>query len=286
MSIQCPMTLTSTANFDAYMAYVNSLPALSVEQEQQLFKAYQNEDDLNAVQQIILSHLRFVVFIAKDFKGYGLPIEDLVQEGTIGLMKSVKKFSLDFGVRLSSFAVHYIKAEIHEFVIRNWRLVKATTTKAKRKLFFNLRRLKSKTGWLPVSDKQKIANQLGVSESDIAEMEVQLAQSDIYIESSTDNGEHDNHSINTGLLLEDKSEHFVSTLINEDFNQKAISKINVLIDSLDGRSKDILKHRWLSEEKMSHKYFADKYGVSQERIRQIEQKALFSLRQGVDELIV
>ena len=147
MSIHLPISLKSAGSFDAYLSYVNSLPLLDEQQEKTLFLAYQENSDLDAAQKIVLSHLRFVAHIARSYKGYGLPLEDLVQEGTIGLMKSVKKFNLDFGVRLSSFAVHYIKAEIQEYVIRNWRLVKATTTKAKRKLFFNLRRLKAKTEW-------------------------------------------------------------------------------------------------------------------------------------------
>ncbi|GAA6205969.1 MULTISPECIES: RNA polymerase factor sigma-32 [Thalassotalea] len=280
MSIHLPISLQSSGSFDAYLNYVNSLPLLNEQQEKDLFLEYQENSDLQAAQKIVLSHLRFVAHIARSYKGYGLPLEDLVQEGTIGLMKSVKKFNLDFGVRLSSFAIHYIKAEIQEYVIRNWRLVKATTTKAKRKLFFNLRRLKAKTQWLTHQDKQQIAHKLDVDEADIDDMESHFSQSDIYVNSLA--AHDDEAAVNsTEAFFEDKSEHFTSRLSQKEFNDKAIGKIKEIIKNLDERTQDIIVNRWLGIEKLPHKHFAEKYGVSQERIRQIEEKALALIKQKI-----
>lgn len=277
MTMQLPIALKNSSNFDSYMTYVSSLPMLSEAQEKKLFRQYQEHNNLDAVEQIILSHLRFVGYIARTFKGYGLPAEDLVQEGTIGLMKSIKKFSLDFGVRLSSFAVHYIKGEIQEYIIRNWRLVKATTTKAKRKLFFNLRRLKNNIDWLEHKDKTEIAHTLGVTVEDVTAMEVQFAQSEVFIDAPTKD-EDGNTCNNMEKLLEDKSHSFDQKIINQDFTEKAMEKIYKVINNLDDRSKDIITNRWLVEDKKPHKYFAKKYNVSQERIRQVEEKALASLK--------
>lgn len=278
MSVQLPISFARLGSFEAYLSYANSLPVIGKEQERILFKRYQDENDLDAVQQIVLSHLRFVAYIAKSYKGYGLPMEDLVQEGTVGLMKSVKKFSLALNVRLSSFAIHYIKAEIQEFVIRNWRLVKAATTKAKRKLFFNLRRLRPSTEWLANKDKKQIAKELGVNESDINEMEVQLSQADVYIDSDRETGDDIHLSTNADVLLEDHSETFTSTVIKKDYQEKALYTIREAVDDLDDRTKDIIQQRWFSEKQKTQKHFAQKYGVSQERIRQIEEKALLNIR--------
>mgnify|MGYP000073646608 CR=1 FL=1 len=278
MSIQFPISIKNTGCFDSYLAYAKSQPMLTEELERKLFLDYQQNDDLSAVEQIILSHLRFVAHIAKSYKGYGLPVEDLVQEGTIGLMKSVKKFSLDFGVRLSSFAVHYIKAEIQEFVIRNWRLVKSATTKGKRKLFYNLKRLKGRSEWLADKDKTEIAAELGVSEAEVDDMEAQIYQPDIFINSATDNDE-EGQSCRLEALLTDKSESFTARIIQDDFNQKSLAKVRACVDNLDNRSKDIIMNRWLSAEKKTHKFFAEKYQVSNERIRQIEEKALMKIKE-------
>lgn len=277
MSIQFPVAQQNTGSFEAYLSYVNSLPLLDEQQEKSLFLDYQENNNLDAVQSIILSHLRFVAYIARVFKGYGFPMEDLVQEGTVGLMKSVKKFNTDFGVRLASFAVHYIKAEIQEYIIRNWRMVKATTTKARRKLFYNLRKLKGKTQWLTHQERQCIANQLNVSEADISDMEVQLSQPDIYVNSALTN-ENESNSTDASLLFEDTSEHFTLTLAKKDFNDKAMRQVEQAMTNLDERSKDIIGNRWLCEDKKTHKYFSKKYGVSQERIRQIEESALKKIR--------
>jgi len=277
MTMQLSTLPKSTSSFESYMAYVSSLPVLSESQEKELFLKYQENNDLNAVQNIILSHLRFVGYVARSYRGYGLPIDDLVQEGTIGLMKSIKKFSLDFKVRLSSFAIHYIKAEIQEFVIRNWRLVKATTTKAKRKLFFNLKRLKSSTDWLDHKEKAKIAKTLDVAEGDINAMEVQIAQPDILLDSTPDEID-DAVGINKDRILADQSQLIEEQLIHEDVIEKSMKKITEIVNTLDERSKDIIINRWLVDEKIPHKYFSDKYNVSQERIRQIEEKSLAKIR--------
>ncbi|WP_448213156.1 RNA polymerase factor sigma-32 [Colwellia sp. MEBiC06753] len=278
MTTQLIPVLQNTGSFEAYLSYVNSQPVVDEQQEKFLFENYQQRNDLASAQKLVLSHLRFVAYIAKSYKGYGLPLDDLVQEGTIGLMKSVKKFSLDFGVRLSSFAVYYIKAEIQEYVIRNWRLVKATTTKAKRKLFFNLRKLKSSTQWLSYKEKNDIAEQLQVTEEDISDMEVQLAHPDFYINSSV-NDEDDNNG-SSDFILEDKSEPFTAKLMRQDFTEKAFKHAKSLIEELDDRSRDIIENRWLAKEKLTQKYFSDKYGVSQERVRQIEEKALAKIRKN------
>mgnify|MGYP003571697256 CR=1 FL=1 len=283
MSIQLPISINHTGSFDSYLAYVNNLPMLNEAQEKTLFLDYQEHNNLAAAQQIILAHLRFVAFIARSYKGYGLPIEDLVQEGTVGLMKSVKKFSLDYGVRLSSFAVHYIKAEIQEFVIRNWRLVKSATTKAKRKLFYNLKRLKTNIGWLTNKEKKEISTQLKVSEEDINDMELQISQPDILINSVEKNEQESTH-FNIENILEDKSAFFETSLIQDDFKQKALHEVNNIVNTLDERSKDIVVHRWLSSERKTHKFFSNKYGVSQERIRQIEEKALQKMKHAMLEL--
>lgn len=277
MTIQFPMTLQNTGSFESYLAYVNTQPKLDELEEKTLFLAYQENNDLDAVQKIILSHLRFVAYIARNYQGYGLSIADLVQEGTVGLMKAVKKFDLIYGVRLSSFAVHYIKSEIQEFIIRNWRLVKVATTKAKRKLFFNLRRLKPKTEWLTNIEKMAIVEQLDVCESDVDDMEVQLTQPDISINPFSDNDEESPRN-QMGYLLIDKSDSFEDQIIQEDFNTKVLVKVKAIIETLDERSKDIMINRWFSADKKIHQFFADKYGVSNERIRQIEERALQMIR--------
>jgi RNA polymerase sigma-32 factor len=274
---QLPIQFETSGSFESYMAYVNSIPLLDEQQERALFLRYQEQNDLSAVQDIVLSHLRFVAYVARKYQGYGMRLDDLVQEGTIGLMKSVKKFNLDFGVRLASFAIHYIKAEIHEFIIRNWRLVKAATTKAKRKLFFNLRRLKSTSEWLGHKEKQEIAQELGVEIQDIGDMEVQLSQPDLFVYSES-TPEGDEAATARDCLLVDKTEPFYDTIIEQDFKQKNIANINTIVESLDERSRDIIKNRWLRDEKKTHKFLSEKYQVSQERIRQIEEKALKKIK--------
>ncbi|GHF01047.1 RNA polymerase factor sigma-32 [Thalassotalea profundi] len=277
MTTHLTPVLPNAGSFEAYLSYVNSQPVVDEQQEKTLFEDYQQRNNLAAAQKLVLSHLRFVAYIARSYKGYGLPLDDLVQEGTIGLMKSVKKFSLDFGVRLSCFAVYYIKSEIQEYIIKNWRLVKATTTKAKRKLFFNLRKLKLSTQWLSFKEKNDIADQLQVTKEDVSDMEVQLTQSDFYINSSLNDNADSQAS--SEFILQDQSETFTSKLMRQDFTEKAFKQVKLFIQELDERSRDIIENRWLAQEKLTNKYFSEKYGVSQERIRQIEEKALAKLGQ-------
>lgn len=282
MSIQFPSAIAKSDSFEGYLAYVTSIPVLDEEREKQLFHRFQQYNDLRAVQEIVMSHLRFVAFIARSYKGYGLPLEDLVQEGTVGLMKSVKKFSLDYGVRLASYAVHHIKSEIHEYIVKNWRLVKATTTKAKRKLFFNLRRLKSSTDWLGVKDKQQIALKLGVTEQDVTDIEVQLTQGDVFLDAPCT--QEANNAVDYGeFILTDHEANTEFNVLEEDFRQKVKHKFLQLLSRLDERSKDIVTQRWLTDDKVTHKALAEKYSVSHERIRQIEERALLKIKQGLYE---
>ncbi|QOL25081.1 RNA polymerase factor sigma-32 [Thalassotalea sp. LPB0316] len=280
MQIQLPIAANSANSFEAYMRYVSSLPLLTEQQEKDLFLSYQQHDNLSAAQQIVLSHLRFVVYIAQRYKGYGLPMEEIVQEGTVGLMKSVKKFKLDCGVRLASFAVHYIKSEIQEYVIKNWRLVKAVTTKAKRKLFFNLRKLKASNQWLSYQEKQVLAEQLNVSQPDITDIEAQFSQPDLSINQRT--RDVDDRTLLTDDWLADQRESFTQGVIEQDYTEKTLNKVKACIRMLDERAKDIIENRWLRSEKLTHKHFAEKYGVSQERIRQIEAQALAKIKQQLE----
>lgn len=281
---QLPSAATTIGSFEAYLSYVNGLPLLTELEERQLFNDFQNNNDLNAAQTIVLSHLRFVASIARSYKGYGLPIEDLVQEGTIGLMKSVKKFSLDFGVRLSTFAAHYIKAEIFDYIFKNWRLVKTATTRAKRKLFFNLRKFKSEQKWLSEQEKKDVANKLNVSLEDIGDMELQLSNTDLYIDSIR---QSDGDEVNYCLLetiLQDNSEIFADQLIAQDLKHKVMQQVTLCINQLDERTKDIVQDRWFNEKRKTFKFYAEKYNVSEERIRQIEQSALAQVRKRLKKL--
>ena len=230
-----------------------------------------------------MAHLRFVASIAKGYMGYGLPMEDLVQEGSIGLMKSVKRFDLSYGVRFVTFAMHWIKSEIQEYVLRNWKLVKVATTKAQRKLFFNLRRCKKQIGWMSQDEKTEVAHYLGVKEEEVGEMEARLIQSDSYFDESF--GESKNEDYQLGLaeakLLEDHSSNPENILEVENFKHKCLQEVNRFVEALDERSKDILSSRWLiadKSERLSLKDLADKYAISLERVRQIEVKTLAALK--------
>lgn len=277
-ALQLPIKHQSIESFESYLTYVSSLPLLNEQREKELFTRYQQKQDLSAAQEIIMSHLRFVAFIVRSYKGYGLPKEDLFQEGTIGLMKSVKKFDLSYGVRLASFAVHYIKAEIHEFILRNWRMVRCTTTKAKRKLFYNLRKFRSDTNWLQHEDKNKISSELNVEVEDIDALESQIFQPDVFIDSERDAASEEGSAFIEGIL-EDKKQSFSNALIEQKFAAQIINEVKEIVKTFDERSKDIVNNRWFSEEKKTYKDFSHKYSVSQERIRQIEEKALNTVKQ-------
>ncbi len=276
-----PQPTSLTGGFQSYVNYVYSLPILSEEEERALFIRFQQQNDLEAARKLILSHLRFVVSIAKSYKGYGLPVEDLVQEGTVGLMKSVKRFDLSKGVRLVSFAVHWIKAEILEFVLCNWKLVKVATTKTQRKLYFNLRSLKKQIGWMGQDEVGDIAEQLNVDTKDVIEMESRLYHRDSYFDASfgeARSGEDDPASAHSALLEDHSSRP--DNIIEDDLKQRCFDEIRHLMTQLDERSRDILQQRWLAdtEDKTTLKTLAKKYGISIERVRQIESKALLKLR--------
>ena len=235
--------------------------------------------NIQAAKKLVLSHLRFVIHVARGYSGYGLPQADLIQEGNIGLMKAVKRFNPEVGVRLVSFAVHWIKAEIHEYVLRNWRIVKVATTKAQRKLFFNLRKTKQRLGWFNENEVDMVANELGVSPQDVMEMESRMTGADVAFDLPGD--EHDEETYAPALYLEDKSSNFAAELENENYEAQATDQLAVALDNLDARSQDIIKARWLDETKATLQDLAAKYNISAERVRQLETNALKKLKSAV-----
>ena len=263
-------------SLDSYMQTVKALPVLDKEQEQALARRLVENDDLEAARLLVMSQLRFVVHIARSYSGYGLPLGDLVQEGNIGLMKAVKRFDPNVGVRLVSFAVHWIRAEIHEFVIKNWKLVKVATTKAQRKLFFNLRGAKKHLGWLSKSETSAVANDLGVSEREVTEMEQRLYSYDVAFDPAP--GEDEDAPFSPALYLPNEAADPAATLESDDWNSQASDALTVALKTLDERSREILESRWLTESKQTLHELAGKFGVSAERIRQIENNAIKKLR--------
>jgi len=263
-------------NIESYITAIHSVPVLSAEQEQQLAYRFKNENDLDAVRELILSHLRFVVHIARSYSGYGLPQADLIQEGNVGLMKAVKRFDPDVGVRLISFAVHWIKAEIHEFVLKNWRIVKVATTKAQRKLFFNLRGAKKSLNWLSNDEIKAVADDLGVSEIEVRRMESRLNSRDTAFDLPNDADEES--SFAPAAYLESANSDPADTLEQEDWQAHNQQKLLTAMQSLDERSQAILAARWLSEEKATLQELAEEYQVSAERIRQLEKNAMNKLK--------
>lgn len=280
-------TLTSTYNvpvvqsssLDSYLQTIAAIPVLEAEEERQLAIKWHEEQDLDAARQLVLGHLKFVVHIARNYSGYGLPLADLIQEGNIGLMKAVRRFDPAANVRLISYAVHWIKAEIHEFVLRNWRMVKVATTKAQRKLFFNLRSSKKDLGWLNQEEAELIADELGVSMGDVFEMESRLSSRDNSFDAFSDEDEeHYSAPINTIADIRYEPSDLVAT---EELQTQHQSSLIGALDGLDERSKDIIESRWLKEPKATLKDLAGKYGVSHERIRQIEENAIKKLRSAM-----
>lgn len=272
------LTLNPNGSVDAYMTAVRQIPILSPAEEQALAHRYRDEGDVDAAGQLVLSHLRFVVHVARGYRGYGLPLGDLIQEGNVGLMKAVKRFDPEVGVRLISFAVHWIRAEIHEFILRNWRIVKVATTKAQRKLFFNLRQSKQRLGWLNQKEIQAVAEDLGVPAREVVEMESRLAGQDVGFDLPSDNDD-DESTFAPVAYLEAPTESDPAVVI-EKTNTAADGKrrLRESLTQLDERSRDIVHRRWLSESKTTLHELADEYGVSAERIRQIEAGALKKLR--------
>ncbi len=265
-----------TGSLDAYIQEVNRIPVLSVEEEQALARRFHDEDDLDAARLMVMSHLRFVVHVARGYSGYGLPLGDLIQEGNIGLMKAVKRFDPDQGVRLVSFAVHWIRAEIHEFILKNWRIVKVATTKAQRKLFFNLRRQKKRLGWLNQEEVNRVAQDLGVKPEVVTEMESRLAGQDVGFDLTADDDE--SSYVAPAAYLEALTVSPAEALEAEDWEQHHHELLFQGLEQLDDRARDIIQSRWLLEPKATLQELADKYDVSAERIRQLENAALKKLQ--------
>jgi RNA polymerase sigma-32 factor len=273
------LSIPQSGSLDSYIQYVSGIDMLTAEEERALAVRLQENEDLAAARKLIMSHLRFVVHIAKSYSGYGLPQADLIQEGNIGLMKAVKRFDPTMGVRLVSFAVHWIKAEIHEFVLRNWRIVKVATTKAQRKLFFNLRKAKKRLGWFTHEEVQTVAKELGVSTKEVLQMEARMSSQDQAFDLSADDDE--SGSFAPVQFLEDKSEDVETSVINADWDQNASARLHAALKTLDERSQNIVRTRWLSDEKTTLQDLADKYSVSAERVRQIEKNAMKKLQSAM-----
>ena len=264
-------------SLDAYIDRVSSIPMLSREDEFELARRFRNDADLDAARDLVLSHLRFVVHIARGYLGYGLPVGDLIQEGNVGLMKAVKRFDPDMGVRLVSFAVHWIRAEIHEFVIRNWRLVRVATTKAQRKLFFNLRRMKKNLAWLSEDETRAVAGELGVEPGEVREMERRLSARDLSFDPAPDADDEDGIA-SPSLYLPSREIDPATQVENAQWDGAVAASLTSALGKLDERSRAVVKARWLAEEKRTLQELANEYGVSAERIRQIESAAIKKLR--------
>ncbi|EPO2919632.1 MULTISPECIES: RNA polymerase sigma factor RpoH [Vibrio] len=279
-----PMALVSQDSLDSYIRSVNGYPMLSADEERELAERLHYKGDIDAAKGLILSHLRFVVHVARGYSGYGLPMADLVQEGNIGLMKAVKRFNPEIGVRLVSFAVHWIKAEIHEYVLRNWRIVKIATTKAQRKLFFNLRKSKKRLGWFNNSEVETVARELGVEPSEVREMESRLAAQDAAFEMSAEDDENGMAYTAPVLYLEDKHSDLADNLEAENWEAHTTQRLSMALASLDERSQHIVRARWLDDDnKTTLQDLAEMYGVSAERIRQLEKNAMRKLKEAVGE---
>jgi len=274
-----PLSLSAPGvNLGAYISTVNQIPILTAEQEKELAERYYYEQDLDAAKMLVMSHLRFVVHIARSYAGYGLPQGDLIQEGNLGLMKAVKRFDPNMGVRLVSFAVHWIKAEIHEYVIRNWRIVKIATTKAQRKLFFNLRSLKKSSKKLTLDEAKSIANDLKVTQKQVLEMEVRLTAYDAAFEAQGDDDDEGSTHVAPALYLEDNRYDPARLAEEEDYEEQSSSALHSAMDQLDDRSRNILQRRWLDDEKSTLHELAAEYNVSAERIRQLEKNAMEKIK--------
>ena len=280
-SLQPVDMLVPGGNLDAYVQAVSSIAVLSVEQEKELAERLYYKGDLEAARQLIMSHLRFVVHIAKSYSGYGLPLSDLIQEGNVGMMKAVKRFNPEVGVRLVSFAVHWVKAEIHEFILRNWRIVKVATTKAQRKLFFNLRSAKKSLSWLNNDEVKAVANDLGVDAKVVREMESRMAGQDTAFDGYAD--EDDDKAYQApAYYLEDQKANPAAQLEDADWSSNSLSQLHNALSQLDERSRDILEKRWLTEDKATLHELAATYGVSAERIRQLEKNAMKKLKGSME----
>src|ERR1022692_917331 len=263
-------------SLDSYIDRVSQIPVLSKENEVALAVKFRSAGDLDAARELVLSHLRFVVHIARGYLGYGLPMGDLVQEGNVGLMKAVKRFDPSVGVRLVSFAVHWIRAEIHEYVLRNWRLVKVATTKAQRKLFFNLRRLKTNLSWLSADETRAVAKDLGVSPAEVTEMERRLSARDMSFDPTPESDEEDTYS--PAMYLPARHADPAIEVEREEWDEDSSDRLSIALEKLDERSRTILKRRWMTDDKATLHELADEYGISAERVRQVEVNAISKLK--------
>ena len=276
-----PASLSPGRDLETYIQTVNAFPVLTPDQERTLTKRFYDHDDLDAARELVLSHLRFVVHLARGYSGYGLPQADLIQEGNVGLMKAVKRFDPQVGVRLISFAVHWIKAEMHEFILRNWRIVKVATTKAQRKLFFNLRGNKKKLGWLNEAETRAIARDLGVAPAEVTRMEGRLASRDVAFDGSVDDDE--DAPMAPVYYLEDTAANPANIVADEDAASVAGAQLAAALETLDARSRHILESRWLRDDKKTLMELAEHYGVSAERIRQLERNAMKKLKKHMEQ---
>ena len=267
-------------DLSAYITSVNSIAVLTAEQERELADRYFHEQDLEAARQLVLAHLRFVVHLARSYSGYGLSQSDLIQEGNVGLMKAVKRFNPDMGVRLVSFAVHWIKAEIHEFILRNWRIVKIATTKAQRKLFFNLRSSKKSLGWLNNDEAQAMADDLGVDTVVVRQMEGRMASYDMAFDADADADDEEAY-LAPAYFLEDNNSDMARNIEETEWEESQTQDLHLAMSQLDERSRDIINSRWLADEKATLHDLAAKYNVSAERIRQLEQNAMNKVKGAI-----
>ena len=263
-------------SLDSYIDRVSQIPVLSREDEVALAVRFRSDGDLDAARQMVLSHLRFVVHIARGYLGYGLPMGDLIQEGNVGLMKAVKRFDPNVGVRLVSFAVHWIRAEIHEYVLRNWRLVKVATTKSQRKLFFNLRKMKKNLTWLSESETEAVARDLGVEISDVREMEQRMSARDMLFDPAPDADEEETYS--PAMYLPASNADPALEVEREEWEEDSTDRLSAALSRLDERSRNILKRRWMTDDKATLHELADEYGISAERVRQVEVNAISKLK--------
>jgi RNA polymerase sigma-32 factor len=268
----------AAGGLDSYIRAAYAMPMLSEEEEYQLAVRLRDYDDMQSAQQLILAHLRFVIRIARDYKNYGLPVADLIQEGTVGLMRAVKRFDPELGVRLASYAVHWIRAEIYEYVLHNWRIVKVATTKAQRKLFFNLHRMKKRLGWFNRQQLEEVAQELGVKPEEVEEMEGRLAAHDQMFDPWSYGDEDDEGRGQSSLYLADLRDEPSQRAAEEQQSRLQHEMLFDSLSKLDGRSQAIIRRRWLSDEKATFKELSEEYGVSIERIRQIEAAAFQKMR--------
>ncbi|QCI22495.1 RNA polymerase sigma factor RpoH [Buchnera aphidicola] len=278
------LSVTPPSNLDAYIRIANLWPMLSIEEEKILTKRLRYNSDLDAAKTLILSHLRFVIHISRNYSGYGLLQADLIQEGNIGLMKAVRRFNPEIGVRLVSFAVHWIKSEIHEYVLRNWRIVKVATTKSQRKLFFNLRKTKKRLGWFNEEEIQIVARELGVSSRDVREMESRMSAQDITFNPLPE--EDFDGKINSSSIqyLQDKKSNFASSVEQDNWEEHAVNKLSNALLRLDERSRHIIYARWLDKTKKNTlQTIANNYGISAERVRQLEKNAMKKLKIAIED---